>query len=97
MYNQYNYYDREDYDNGSEYEEESQLMIEETDPFYEPTKKEIEEYAVELLSMTLPEDEHLLYMAREAMKAPMPECWETYQRANGDIYYKHKVTQQKLL
>lgn len=31
------------------------------------------------------------------MKAPMPDCWETYQRANGDIYYKHKVTQQKLV
>lgn len=29
--------------------------------------------------------------------APMPDCWETYQRANGDVYYKHKVTQQKLI
>lgn len=97
MYNKYNYYDQEESQNQSQFSEQSQLMIEETDPYYQPTKKQIEEYAVELLNMTLPEDEHLLYLAKEAMKAPMPDAWETYQRANGDIYYKHKVTQQKQL
>jgi len=38
----------------------------ELDPNYEPTQEEVEEYA-KWLGMQLPEDEELLYIAREGV------------------------------
>jgi hypothetical protein len=36
----------------------------------------------------LPEDEHLLYIAREGLKADLPPNWEAYGNKKGDIFYK---------
>lgn len=65
------------------------------DPSYEPNEKEVREYAIETLGMKLPEDENLLYLAREGLKAPITTNWVPYQSRNGEIYYKHNITQEK--
>jgi len=33
--------------------------------------------------MSFPEDERLLYLAREGLKAPIPENWQPYQGRDG--------------
>lgn len=78
-----------------EYEEEdSEPLVEEVDDTYEPTEKEVREYAIETLGMNLPEDEGLLYLAREGLKAPLPPNWVPYQsKRDGEVYYKHRITQ----
>lgn len=45
--------------------------------------------------MVLPEDEGLLYLAREGLKAPLPPNWVPYQSRDGEVYYKHRITQEK--
>ena len=51
-YNQMNdVYEEDEYE-----EQESEPLIEEVDPDYEPTEKEVKEYAIEVLGMSLPED-----------------------------------------
>ncbi|CAM6001672.1 unnamed protein product [Sphagnum balticum] len=40
-------------------------------------------------------DEGLLYLAREGLKAPLPANWVPYQSRNGEVYYKHRITQEK--
>jgi len=45
--------------------------------------------------MSLPEDEGLLYLAREGLKAPLPPNWVPYQGRDGEVYYKHRITQEK--
>lgn len=34
-------------------------------------------------------------MAREGLKAPLPPNWVPYQSRNGEVYYKHRITQEK--
>ena len=41
----------------------------------QPTEAEIEEYA-QWLGMTSPEDDDLRWIAREGLKAPLPEHWK---------------------
>ena len=55
-------------------EEESVILEERIDENYEPTEEEIQEYAL-FLGLDLPEDEDLLYIAREGLKAPLPKSW----------------------
>jgi hypothetical protein len=45
--------------------------------------------------MKLPEDERLIYLAREGLKAPIPTNWQPFQGRDGEVYYKHKITQEK--
>lgn len=47
---------------------------------------EIIEYA-EYLGMDLREDQDLIYIAREGLKAPLPENWKPCKTRDGDIYY----------
>lgn len=37
--------------------------------------------------MKLPEDNDLLYIAREGLKAPLPEPWKPCKTREGEIYY----------
>lgn len=46
----------------------------------------------EFLGMDLKEDEDLLYIAEEGLKAPVPEPWKAYSNEQEEIYYKHAVT-----
>ena len=52
----------------------------------EPTDAEIEEYA-NWLGMTAPEDDDLRWIAREGLKAPLPEHWKPCKTSDGEIYY----------
>lgn len=51
---------------------DSVILEEEFDPNYEPTDEEIREYA-QFLQMELDEDQDLFWIAREGLKAPLPE------------------------
>lgn len=62
------------------------ILNEEIDDDYEPKEEEIVEYA-KFLGMSLPEDEEFLYIAREGLKAPLPEPWKPCQTKTGDIYF----------
>ena len=61
-------------------------VILEEDKDYEPTPEEIQEYA-EWLGMKSPEDDDLRWIAREALKAPLPEHWKPCKTNDGEIYY----------
>lgn len=56
------------------------------DPNYEPSHSEIVEYG-KWLGMELPMDEHLLWIAREGLKAPLPENWKACKSEKGELYY----------
>lgn len=56
------------------------------DPSYEPSQSEIVEYG-KWLGMQLPGDEHLLWIAREGLKAPLPEHWKACKSEKGELYY----------
>ena len=64
----------------------SLVLNEDIDPDYEPTPEEIQEYA-EWLGMKSPEDDDLRWIAREALKAPLPEHWKPCKTNDGEIYY----------
>ena len=49
-------------------------MVETIEP-ESPPNEEVVEYAVDVLGMILPEDEALLYLAREAMTSNVPPEW----------------------
>ncbi len=47
---------------------------------------EILEYA-KYLGMSLPMDNDLLYIAKEGLKAPLPDPWKPCKTSTNDIYY----------
>merc|ERR1712060_364607 len=59
---------------------------EEMDENYEPTAQEIEEYA-EWLGMDSEKDKDLLWIAKEGLKAPLPNPWKPCQTGDGEIFY----------
>ena len=65
---------------------QSVILEEDIDEDYEPTPEEIQEYA-EWLGMKSPEDDDLRWIAREALKAPLPEHWKPCKTNDGEIYY----------
>lgn len=71
-------------DEEEEEEQGSILLEEEIDEHYRPTNQGIKIYNLEIreyanfLGMELPEDNDLLYIAREGLMAPLPESWYTF-------------------
>ncbi|CDW91648.1 ww domain containing protein [Stylonychia lemnae] len=63
-----------------------EIMEEELDEDYEPTGEEIEEYA-KYLGMDLNDDRDLFYIAKEGLKAPLPNPWKPCRSPGGSIYY----------
>ena len=53
---------------------------------FEPSEEEIHEYA-KWLGMDLATDKHLLWIARDGIKAPLPADWKPCKSSSGDIYY----------
>ncbi len=49
-------------------------------------KSEIVDYA-EFLGMNLEEDKDLLWIAKEGLKAPLPDGWKACQNEEGELYY----------
>ena len=65
---------------------ESVILEEDIDENYEPTDAEIEEYA-QWLGMISPDDDDLRWIAREGLKAPLPEHWKPCKTSDGEVYY----------
>ena len=63
-----------------------EIMEEELDEDYEPTNEEIEEYA-KYLGMDLKEDGDMFFIAKEGLKAPLPDPWKPCRSPGGNIYY----------
>ncbi|CAD7936134.1 unnamed protein product [Amoebophrya sp. A120] len=62
------------------------VLEEEMDENYEPTEEEIAEYAA-WLGMDLEKDKDLLWIAKEGLKAPLPNPWKPCQTQEGEIFY----------
>jgi chromosome segregation ATPase len=71
---------------------DSIILEEEIDPNYEPTHDEVIEYA-KWLGMDLDVDNALLWIAREGLKAPLPENWKPCKTTDTEeIYYFNFAT-----
>jgi hypothetical protein len=56
------------------------------DPSYEPSNSEIEEYG-KWLGMEFPKHQALLWIAREGLKAALPDSWKACKSEKGELYY----------
>lgn len=56
---------------------------------------EILEYA-NYLGMKFPEDEDLLYIAKEGLKAPLPDPWRPCKTSKDEIYYFNFTTGESI-
>ena len=66
---------------------DSIILEVEIDPNYVPSQDEIDEYA-KWLGMDLVQDKDLQWIAREGLKAPLPEHWKPCKTTDTDeIYY----------
>ncbi|KAG0572544.1 hypothetical protein KC19_VG104200 [Ceratodon purpureus] len=61
------------------------VLEEEIDDKFEPSEEELMEY-VRWLGMSLPEDQDLVWIAREGLKAPLPAYWKPWTD-DDEIYY----------
>ena len=65
---------------------ESTVLEEQIDPNYVPSQQEVDEYA-KWLGMDTVEDAHLMWIAQEGLKAPLPSDWKPCKSPDGEIYY----------
>ena len=71
---------------------DSIILEEDFDPNYEPTEDEVIEYA-KWLGMELDADKDLWWIAREGLKAPLPENWKPCETTDTkEIYYFNFLT-----
>jgi centrosomal protein CEP164 len=61
---------------------ESVVVSEQIDAQYEPTPAEVMEYG-DWLGMDRDRHRHLMWIAREALKAPLPEHWKLCESPHG--------------
>ena len=74
---------------------ESVILEENVDENYEPTQAEIDEYA-KWLGMQSPADDDLIWIAREGLKAPLPEHWKPLPSLSLPLSLLHQVHIQQL-
>ena len=60
----------------------SMILEEEIEEGYEPSEGDILEYA-KFLGMDLEKDKKYIYLAKEGLKAPLPEPWKPYKNSQG--------------
>ncbi|KPI86984.1 hypothetical protein ABL78_3937 [Leptomonas seymouri] len=65
------------------------------DTDYEPSEAEMVEYG-KWLGMEMPEDMPLLWIAREGLKAPLPDNWKACKSEKGELYYFNFRTGQSI-
>jgi hypothetical protein len=70
---------------------ESIVLEEELPEDYEPTEEEILEYA-KWLGMDIESERDLFFIAREGLKAPLPENWKPCKTGDEEIYYFNFAT-----
>eukprot|EP01050_Picozoa_sp_SAG11_P011388 SAG11_NODE_1204_length_5531_cov_3.137518_3_plen_318_part_00 len=68
--------------------EESTVVSDQIDPKYEPTPAEVREYGA-WLGMDPQAHRHLMWIAREALKAPLPKHWKLCQSPKQELFYFH--------
>ena len=74
-----------------------QLILEEDyDENYEPTDQEVQEYATDVLGLSLRSDADLMWIAKQGIKEPLPPEWKPIQDTSGDIYYFNFETGQSM-
>eukprot|EP00879_Flechtneria_rotunda_P019310 GHRR01020280.1.p1 GENE.GHRR01020280.1~~GHRR01020280.1.p1 ORF type:complete len:1326 (+),score=682.05 GHRR01020280.1:480-4457(+) len=80
-----------------EHDEADQQVVleEEIDENYEPTDAEITEYA-KWLGIDLENEQDLLWIAREGLKAPLPVDWKPCQAPSKEIYYFNFATGESI-
>ena len=71
-----------------------EFLEENLDESHVPTSDEIEDYA-KFLGMDLQSDSHLLYIAKEGLKAPLPSPWKPCKDRQGEIWYYNNETKEK--
>jgi centrosomal protein CEP164 len=64
----------------------SMVLDSKIDPNYEPTQQELDEYAT-WLGIDPVRERELMFLAREGLKAPLPEDWKPCKTDTGDVYY----------
>ena len=69
----------------------STILDEKYDPNYEPSQREIREYA-KFLGMDLERDLDLLWIAREGLKVQLPPNWKPCKTEQGEYYYFNFAT-----
>jgi len=62
------------------------LLKEEVDEDYEPTEKEIRDYA-EWIGIDLVRDPDCIWIARRGLKTPLPKPWKPCESGDGEIFY----------
>ena len=70
---------------------ESVVLEEDIPEDYEPTEEEILEYA-KWLGMDIELEKDLFWIAREGLKAPLPENWKPCKTGDKEIYYFNFAT-----
>ncbi|KPA75755.1 hypothetical protein ABB37_08291 [Leptomonas pyrrhocoris] len=65
------------------------------DTDYEPSEAEMIEYG-KWLGMEMPQDMPLLWIAREGLKAPLPDNWKACKSEKGELYYFNFKTGQSI-
>ena len=71
---------------GQDAEQEDAGMMADDGEDYEPTEQEVKEYC-EWLGLNTTTERQLIWIAREALKAPLPENWRICYTEEGEIYY----------
>ncbi|KAI8824966.1 uncharacterized protein EV422DRAFT_239586 [Fimicolochytrium jonesii] len=71
------------------------VLEEEYDADYEPTQEEIIDYA-KFLGIDTEKEKHLLWIARDSLKAPLPPNWKPCQTDDGNIYYFNFTTGESI-
>eukprot|EP00758_Cryptobia_borreli_P006844 Tbor_TRINITY_DN5213_c3_g1::TRINITY_DN5213_c3_g1_i1::g.16221::m.16221 len=64
----------------------SMVLDDEHDDNFVPSDSEVQEYA-EWLGMTFPDDNELIWIAKEGLKAPLPKEWKPCKTDTGEVYY----------
>ncbi|KAJ3015698.1 hypothetical protein HKX48_004423 [Thoreauomyces humboldtii] len=71
------------------------VLEEEFDENYEPTEEEILDYA-KFLGINPDTEKHLLWIAQQSLKAPLPPNWKPCQTDDGNIYYFNFTTGESI-
>lgn len=67
------------------------ILEEKIDESYEPTEKEIRDYA-EWLGMDPDKDKDLLWIAARGLKTPLPKPWQPCESGGGEVFYFNPET-----
>ena len=63
---------------------------------YSPDLQEIKEYG-EYIGLDLDEDEHLLWLADEGIRAKLPEPWKAFRNQQQELIYVNIDTQEAMV